>query len=98
MKLRISSSARVDLLQIWYFSAAAWGNEHADLYIDKMILRMAWLTVHRGRWKSLPDILEYLCAYTETSHVIYFMEDQGSLLVLRVLDGRVPVRSAIMRC
>lgn len=92
MKFSISDRAQDDLAGIWDFSCRSWGHEHADLYIDLLVLRFAWLTENRGLWKSRPEIAEDLYSYPEKSHVIYFVESTDFVVIVRVLHGRMDPR------
>jgi toxin ParE1/3/4 len=85
MKFSISNRAQEDLVGIWKFSARAWGDEHADLYIDLLVLRFSWLTEHRGLWWERSEISSGLYCYREKSHVIYFKGAGELIEIVRVL-------------
>jgi len=89
MKFRITTPARIDLESIWDFTDQYWGEAQADLYIDLLMIRFAWLLENKGLWLSRPDIQDGLYSYTEKSHVIYFSECSGNIDILRVLHGRM---------
>ena len=85
MKIRVSHRARADLEEIWRYSSRNWGEEHADLFIDLLVMRFAWLTENRGLWRDRSDLGPSLFTYTEKSHVIYFMHSTASLKIARLL-------------
>lgn len=85
MKVSISNRAQEDLVGIWEFSARAWGNEHADLYIDLLVLRFSWLTENQDLWRERTEISPRLYCYQEKSHVIYFKSAGELIEIIRVL-------------
>jgi toxin ParE1/3/4 len=87
----VSSAARDDLLSIWAFSADRWDEEQADLYIDSITVRFAWLTRNTALWHERPELGDGVCSYPEKSHVIFFRESEGNLQILRVLHGSMDV-------
>ena len=80
----VSSAARDDLLSIWAFSADRWDEDQADLYIDAMAVRFAWLARNTGLRHERPEFGPGLYSYPEKSHVIIFRESDGRLQIIRV--------------
>lgn len=95
MKYQVSERAQTDLARIWKFSSNSWGDEHADLYIDLLILRFSWLIEHRGLWKSRAEIAEGLYSWPEKSHVIYFIYNLDRIKIVRVLHGHMDPESRL---
>lgn len=91
MKYVVSSAACSDLLSIWASSADRWDEEQADLYIDAITVRFAWLTRNAGLWHERPELGPGLCSYPEKSHVIIFREADGNLQIIRVLHASMDV-------
>lgn len=87
MKYVVSSAARDDLLTIWEYSAQKWDLEQADLYIDTLIIRFAWLVRNQGLWHSRDELGTGICSYPEGSHIIIFRQVEASLQILRVLHA-----------
>lgn len=85
MEILVSDRARLDLEEIWQFSSRNWGEEHADLYIDLLVMRFAWLTENRGLWRERPDLGKRLYSCRVKSHVIYFQHSRGDLRIVRLL-------------
>jgi toxin ParE1/3/4 len=92
MKVRLTRAARRDLEAIWTWSAEQWGEAHADAYIDRLVLRMTWLTKNPGLWRQRPEIAEGVYSFTETSLLIWFCAVDDALGILRVLHGRMEPR------
>lgn len=91
MKYVVSSAAQDDLLAIWAHSVNRWDEDQADLYIDAIIVRFAWLMRNSGLWHKRPELGPSLFSYPEKSHVIFFMTGDDALQVLRVLHVSMDV-------
>ena len=89
MKVSISNRAQEDLVGIWEFSTRAWGDEHADLYIDLLVMRFSWLTKNRGLWRERTEISSGLYCHLVKSHVIYFRSTDEIFKIARVLHERM---------
>ena len=89
MKFRVTQAARGDLEQIWRDTAERWGPEQADLYIDRLVLRFAWLAANPGLCHARPEVGVGICSWVETSHIIFFSSTSAAINVLRVLHGRM---------
>ncbi len=87
MKYLVSLSARGDLLSIWRYSADRWDEEQADLYVDAIVVRFAWLTRNPGLWPWREELGADLCSYPERSHVIFCRRRRPHLQILRVLHA-----------
>jgi toxin ParE1/3/4 len=95
VKVRVTAAASGDLEQIWAFTAENWGQEQADLYIDRLILRFAWLTGNPGLWHARPEVGASIYSCVETSHVIFFSSKNAIISILRVLHSRMDPASRI---
>ena len=85
MKYVVSSVAHDDLLSIWKYSADRWDGAQADLCIEAIAVRLAWLTRNPGLWHARPEFGDDLYSYPDKSHVIILREAHGSLQIIRVL-------------
>lgn len=89
MKVRLMRAARLDLEEIWIYSAGQWDNAQADAYIEKLALGVTWLARNRGLWHARPEIAEGMYSFAESSHAIFFCADDDVLSILRILHGRM---------
>lgn len=89
MKYVVSDEALGDLLSIWEYTSERWGNGRADLYIDAITVRFAWLTRNTGLWHRRPELGEGLHSYPERSHVTIFRRTNRGMEILRVLHERM---------
>lgn len=92
MKYIVADDATEDLMEIWEYTAGRWDEARADLYIDAITIRFAWLTRNTGLWQKRPDLGEGLHSYPERSHVIIFRETNRGMEIVRVLHGRMDLR------
>jgi toxin ParE1/3/4 len=97
VKYVVSSAARDDLLSIWTFSADRWDEDQADLYIDAIAVRIAWLTRNTGLWHERPELGPGLYSYPQESHVIIFREADDRFQIIRVRHASMDVDRHIDR-
>lgn len=89
MNFTVSAEARRDLWKIWAYSQQQWGTEQADLYVDSLVLRMAWLAENRELWRPRPDIKEGVFSWLESRDVVFFFPRRRGIDILRVLHCRM---------
>lgn len=87
---QLTPLAEADLEDIWVCALHEWSVEQADSYINDVIDAFEGLRddSKRGRFA---DIRPGYLKYSVGSHVIYFREHENTLLVVRILHGRVDV-------
>jgi len=87
---QLTPLAEADLEDILVYSLHEWSVEQADSYINDVIDAFEGLRddSKRGRFA---DIRPGYLKYSVGSHVIYFREHENTLLVVRILHGRVDV-------
>lgn len=95
MKYVVSGEALDDLLSIWEYTSERWDDGRADLYIDAITVRFAWLTRNTGLWRDRPELGEGLHSYPERSHVIIFRRTDRGMEILRVLHERMDLERHI---
>jgi len=84
---RLSPLAEADLEEIWIYTLKHWSIEQADAYHHKLVAAFEGLAAgtKQGRPADvLPDFRKCLCG----SHVVYFLNDQDHLDVIRILHQR----------
>ncbi|PRA45273.1 plasmid stabilization protein ParE [Ochrobactrum sp. MYb68] len=87
---QLTPLAEADLKDIWVYILHEWSLEQANSYINDVIDAFEGLRdgSKRGR---LIDIRPGYLKYAVGSHVFYFREHENTLLVVRVLHGRMDV-------
>jgi toxin ParE1/3/4 len=89
LNFHVSKPAGKDLVEIWTYSQQQWGTQQADLYLESLALRMAWLTENRELWRTRQAVKEGVFSYLENRHVIYFAAARKGINILRVLHYRM---------
>lgn len=82
--------AEADLEEIWVYTLSEWSLEQANSYINDVIDAFEGLRDGSKRGRPI-DIRSGYLKYAVGSHVIYFREDANSLIVVRILRGRMDV-------
>jgi toxin ParE1/3/4 len=72
-------------LSVGEYSRSNWGLPQADLYLDQILLRIAWLPSNPGLWRPRPELGKGVHAYPEQGHVIFFRKTGRALFISRVL-------------
>ncbi|SET61984.1 type II toxin-antitoxin system RelE/ParE family toxin [Thorsellia anophelis] len=87
---RLTPLAEIDIEEIWLYSNQNWGGEQADTYHQNIINTIASLINGHKQGRpvsSLPDFHKVLCG----AHVIYFIETDSSIDVIRILHQKQDV-------
>lgn len=87
---QLTPLAEADLEEIWLYTFREWSLEQANHYIDDVIDAFEGLMADRKRGRPV-DIRTGYLKYAVGSHMIYFREQNNSLLIVRVLHGRMDV-------
>lgn len=88
--LRLSPAAQADLESIWDYSAAHWGPDQADRYIDE--IRDACLKIASGESAGRPiDIRPGYLKIIAGSHRVYARDHGDHLAIIRILHARQDV-------
>lgn len=92
MKYRISGPARVDLQEIWTYTYNQWGQAQADMYIEGLTTRFAWLAINKPIWQERDEITDRLHSYHHERHVVLFTETSTGICIVRVLHERMDLK------
>lgn len=88
--LTLSPAAAADLEHIWQYSAATWGLDQADRYIED--IRNACLHLASGASRGrMVDVRTGYLKQTVGSHMIYFRDEGERIDVIRILHQRQDV-------
>jgi toxin ParE1/3/4 len=85
--------AETDLESIWLFTLEHWSLEQADFYYQDLVSTFEGLAsgLKKGRFVDVaPNFKKYL----HQSHVIYFVEHDAYLDIIRILHQREDVISS----
>jgi len=90
-RIRLSFSARKDLESIAAYTAKEWGTVQRKKYM--LLIKNGFLMLQEnpllGRMRD--DIDTDLFSYPVEKHIIFYRSSAESLLVVRILDGRMDI-------
>ncbi|HKX45920.1 MAG TPA: type II toxin-antitoxin system RelE/ParE family toxin [Planctomycetota bacterium] len=84
-ELRIRPLARADLEQVWSYTLERWGVEQADRYLRGIGVVLRLLAEHPALGRDESKLREHYRSYLVGRHVIYYVFDDATLSVVRVL-------------
>lgn len=84
-------TADADLVRIWHYTAAEWGIERADLYLNEIRERIEGLTTGTTASRSADEVRRGLRRANSGRHVIFFRENRVRIEVVRVLHQSMDV-------
>lgn len=81
----LSNNAVVDLRDIWSYGANQWDMTQADKYAIKIDKMCEFLFENPGIGKNRDEIYTGLKSHPIGSHSIYYVEQDQTILVVRIL-------------
>ena len=90
--LRLAPQAQADLVEIERYSRELWGERQTDLYLESIKLRLEQIALWPGLGSLCDEVLAGVRRATVGSHVIYYEEEPGFVLVDRVIHHRMDYR------
>lgn len=70
---------------IWYYSCCQFGEEQADRYINQ-ISGIFQVLSENNIGTPRPELGEYICALPVERHMIYFLQTDHDIIVIRILS------------
>lgn len=86
---RLTPAAVRDLENIWQYTAATWGLEQAERYMDDLTAACADLAQSPRSAPACDDIRPGYRRWGVGRHVLYFREAPYGISVVRILHGRM---------
>ncbi|MCY0096025.1 type II toxin-antitoxin system RelE/ParE family toxin [Hoeflea ulvae] len=83
----LSREATQDLQDIFVYGQETWGETLASAYIHELFAVFGHIGQHPHIGRLRPELGEGLKSFPHGSHVVFFMNWQGELAVVRVLHG-----------
>lgn len=84
-----TEEAERDLEGIVDHGREQWGAARTDLYIDALEERLHLLADNPGVGSERDDISPGLYSFPHESHMIYYVQNNDQIVVIRVLHGRM---------
>jgi toxin ParE1/3/4 len=83
--LDITPLAKADIVEIYQFSKAEWGDVRARSYADELRRRLKALALGQLPGQSADYVAAGLCRQVSGAHVIWFRRETDRVLILRIL-------------
>ncbi|EBF1559219.1 type II toxin-antitoxin system RelE/ParE family toxin [Salmonella enterica] len=83
--VKLTPKASQDLENIWYYGNHHFGEEHADKYINQ-ISDIFQVTSDHNIGTPRPELGEYICTLPVERHMIYFLQSDTEVIIIRILS------------
>ena len=91
VEYQLTRAADRDLNDIWRYTHEQWGVRQARKYLESLHNRMQELAKDPKKGTPSEDLFPRSRKYREGRHLIFFLEETGCILILRVLHERMDV-------
>lgn len=88
-KIRISAAAESDIDEIVAYTTAEWGWRQAHRYLTKLEECLDALAKNPSIGRSCDPIRAGLRRFEVGRHVVFYLQEQGGILVVRLLHERM---------
>lgn len=88
-RFRFSQSANADLADIVLYTRDTWGSVAALNYLDALQELAAQLAENPKLGKACTNLTEGLRGFQYQSHVVYYLEEKGGIVIARILHERM---------
>lgn len=86
---RLTPAARRDLSSIWDFTQDRWGVRQAEVYITEIREAVERVAENPERGRRCDEIRSDYRRYVAGSHLIFFVEHDDAIDVIRILHQRM---------
>lgn len=87
--IRLTPAAQQDLSSIWDFTQERWDEKQAEIYISEMRAAIERIAADPHRGRACDEIREGYRRYGIGSHLIFYIEKNDSVDVIRILHQRM---------
>lgn len=87
-RYQLSNQALEDLGAIWDFGVERWGQKKANSYATDIHNMCDFIADNLGLGKSRDHIVNGLKSYPVGSHIVFYVEKNGLVYVIRLLHKR----------
>ena len=84
-KFHLTNDAKQDLINIRHYTVEQWGSEQSKKYLLELQQTILLLTESPNIGKKRPDVLTDTLSFPHSSHIIYYLQKENSLLIFAVL-------------
>lgn len=90
-RLRVSDAASDDVISIWRYTAARWGADQADRYLDALERTFNTLLAMPELARERPEFVPPVRIHPSGDHVVIYLVDGVTLVIVRVLNQRMDI-------
>lgn len=83
--VKLTPKASQDLEDIWYYGYHHFGEEQTDKYINQISDIFQVMSAH-NIGTPRPEPGEYICALPVDRHMIYFLQTDTEIVIIRILS------------
>ncbi|EAR8170489.1 type II toxin-antitoxin system RelE/ParE family toxin [Salmonella enterica] len=83
--VKLTPKASQDLEDIWYYGYHHFGEEQADKYINQISDIFQVMSDH-NIGTPRPELGEYICVLPVERHMIYFLQTDTEIVIIRILS------------
>lgn len=93
----LTNQAVEDLSEIWNFTFTEWSEVQADFYYSMIIESCQGLANGRLTGKTYAEIQEGIFGLRAGQHVVFYKtSDKGEVVIIRILHGRMDLKTRMM--
>ncbi|MFI8590740.1 MULTISPECIES: type II toxin-antitoxin system RelE/ParE family toxin [Dietzia] len=86
---RLTPAAQSDLSEIWDFTRERWDIQQAETYISEIRAAIERVAEEPARGRDCDEIRPGYRRYAIGSHVVFYVETEGTVDVIRLLHQRM---------
>ncbi len=90
----LAAAAVADLLEIVSYTRKTWGSIQAQRYRDELELALQHLALAPERGRTRGAIVPGMRSFRVAQHVAFYIQQKGTIKILRVLHPRMDVEDA----
>ncbi|ELF1294349.1 type II toxin-antitoxin system RelE/ParE family toxin [Salmonella enterica] len=83
--VKLTPKASQDLEEIWYYGYYHFGEEQADKYVNQISDIFQVMSDH-NIGTPRPELGNYICALPVERHMIYFLQTDTEIVIIRILS------------
>ncbi|MFP2423384.1 type II toxin-antitoxin system RelE/ParE family toxin [Pseudescherichia vulneris] len=83
--VKLTPKASQDLEDIWYYGCHHFGERQADRYINQISLIFQVISDH-NIGTPRPELGEYIFALPVERHMLYFLQTDNEIIIIRILS------------
>lgn len=88
-RYRLTPAAHRDLSSIWDYTLERWDADQAELYVTEIGAAIERIADQPGRGRRCDEVREGYRCYGIGSHLIFYVNGEGGVNVIRILHQRM---------